>query len=60
MRIKCRGREFVSTPTKEPYQSPELRVYGTLRDLTLTATGHGIDGTPNCNSDPLHVSSGVC
>lgn len=33
----------MSTPIKKPYQSPELRVYGTLGDLTLTAGGSGND-----------------
>lgn len=50
----------MSKEVKTPYQTPELRVYGTLRELTLTASGHGIDGTPNCNSDPKHVSAFSC
>ncbi|HEV2388544.1 MAG TPA: hypothetical protein VGS20_14960 [Candidatus Acidoferrales bacterium] len=50
----------MSQPTKVPYRSPELRVYGTLRDLTLTASGTGIDFTPSCASSPHHVSVSTC
>ncbi len=50
----------MSQPTKAPYKSPELRVYGTLRDLTLTASGRGEDTTPSCSSSPHHVSLVVC
>ena len=48
------------TPIKAPYRSPELRKYGTLRDLTLTASGGGIDGTPDCHSNPQHVTTSTC
>ncbi len=45
-------------PVKVPYQKPELRVYGTLRELTLTGSGNALDCTPNNNSNPQHSS--VC
>lgn len=47
------------TPIKQPYKSPELRVYGTLRDLTLSGGGSGTDTTPNCSSAGQHVSKGI-
>jgi hypothetical protein len=50
----------VPIPIKAPYRAPELRRYGTLRELTLTASGTGIDFTPNCSSAPHHVTVSTC
>ncbi len=36
--------------TKAPYQSPELKVYGTLRDLTAGTHGNGSDHNIGSNS----------
>jgi len=44
----------VPKPVKAPYQSPELRVYGTLRELTLTGGGPAQDTNPNNSSAPHH------
>lgn len=59
-RIKCPRRSVMPKQIKTPYRSPELRVYGTLRELTLTAGGSGSDFTPSCASSPHHASVSVC
>lgn len=40
----------MSKPTRENYKSPELRVYGTLRELTLTGNGSFADSAASCPS----------
>lgn len=50
----------MSKQVKMPYRSPELREYGTLRELTLSAGGNGIDFTPSCQSNPQHQSVSTC
>ncbi len=40
----------MSKPLKVPYSPPELRVYGTLRELTLTSSGAAQDNAESCPS----------
>jgi hypothetical protein len=48
----------VLNPVKIPYVSPELRVYGTLRELTLVANGTTQDHAASCPSGVgCHVST---
>ncbi len=46
-------------PVKESYKSPELRVYGTVRELTRTASSGTCDNPSNPQSCGNHSTGAV-